>query len=76
MKRSIEPRRIYAARCMADTQDVMIVTEYVTSGVDVTIFSEVGTAEVVLSKADTEKLYEALRQWHDKQAKEEDEIDS
>lgn len=72
MKRSIEPRRIYAARCMADTQDVMIVTEYVTSGVDVTIFSEAGTAEVVLSKSDTEKLYKSLRDWYDNHTKGDD----
>lgn len=72
MKRSIEPRRIYAARCMADTQDVMVVTEYVTSGVDVTIFSEAGTAEVVLSKSDTEKLYKSLRDWYDNHTKEDD----
>ena len=72
MKRSTEPRRIYAARCMADTQDVMIVTEYVTSGVDVTIFSEAGTSEVVLSKSDTEKLYKSLRDWYDNHTKEDD----
>lgn len=66
MTQSIEPRRIYVAKCMAVSDDIVVVNSNGHLGLDITTYSEdEASTEVMLSAADSLKLRDALNEWHE-----------
>lgn len=66
MTQYIEPRRIYAAKCMAVSDDIVAVNSNGQHGFDIVTYSDEGVAiEVMLSKTDSLKLREALNEWYE-----------
>ena len=66
MTQYIEPRRIYVAKCMAVSDDIVAVNSNGQLGLDIVTYSDdEAVTEVMLSVADSLKLRDALNEWHE-----------
>lgn len=67
MTQYIEPRRIYAAKCMAVSDDIVTVNSNGQLGLDIVTYSDdAASTEVMLTVADSLKLRDALNEWYEK----------
>lgn len=67
MTQYIETQRIYVARCMATSGDIITVTSNGPLGLDITTYSDdEAVTEVILSVADSLKLRDAINEWYEK----------